>query len=658
MFRCLLAIFCCASLYGQQPEKHALIITIGDYPESSQWMDLHAANDRTLIQEALERQGFDSSKMLFLEDEAATKAAIQAAFQDQLFNQVNSGDLVVIHFSGHGQQVIDQNQDEQDGYDEAWVPYDSPQTYEAGVYEGEKLIRDDELGAWLNQIQQKLGPAGQILLTVDACHSGTSTRGFAIARGTDQKMAPQNHKPKRNKENRQIQGDLEGEDNLAPVTAIFASAAEELNYEYIDQEGFACGSLSFALSKAFTEMPAGATYKGFFDRVKKEMTAIAPRQTPQIEGDLNRGVFNGQIRAFPNHFTILRSLDKQTLILDAGTLANIFPGTTFKIYPIDTYDPANTTPIAIGTVANSLPLISEIKLENPLSKRDAIGAWAFVDQQNFGPIQVNLNCLLPEGPLRNQLLTALKAYKGINVQAEQPDLILEQSANGRLHLLTKDAQILTDLPANSATPNILAEQLTKRILEFTQATFLRGLEMENPFLNLEMQLIPVETMMENGQPKVVRQLEIEERMGADGIIRFKEEESFIIQVKNIGSQAAYYTVVDIWADHQLVALIPNPDCSLKRSDYFIKPGETHVLDNCIIDLYPPYGNEMLKLIATQEPLDIERIIDTRGGTNEPGNPFEQLFQTTFSSGAKRGGTPSIPPSAAHIHTLVFQITPK
>jgi len=166
---------------GQSPEKHALIIAVGDYPQETGWMDISSLNDVPLIQGALVQQGFDVNNITLLVDAQATKKGIIDAF-DKFESTVNKGDVLVIHYSGHGQQVMDKGRkDEVDGLDESLVPYDAPVRYKKGEYEGENHLTDDEMNNFLSGLQEKLGPDGNILVILDACHSGTGTRGLAKA---------------------------------------------------------------------------------------------------------------------------------------------------------------------------------------------------------------------------------------------------------------------------------------------------------------------------------------------------------------------------------------------------------------------------------------------------------------------------------------------
>lgn len=86
------------------------------------------------------------------------------------------GDVVYIHYSGHGQQMTDVHNDEKDGLDECWIPYDAYRKASA-TYHGEKHLTDDELNVYLNAIRNKIGAKGKLLVVIDACHSGDGTRG-------------------------------------------------------------------------------------------------------------------------------------------------------------------------------------------------------------------------------------------------------------------------------------------------------------------------------------------------------------------------------------------------------------------------------------------------------------------------------------------------
>ena len=118
---------------AQVPEKYALIVAISNYAPSTGWNKLNSENDIPLIKESLKRQGFKEENIRIMRDKEGTKTGILTAMQQQFLGKAKAGDICVFHFSGHGQQVMDDNGDEADGYDEALVTYDSPMDYEPGV---------------------------------------------------------------------------------------------------------------------------------------------------------------------------------------------------------------------------------------------------------------------------------------------------------------------------------------------------------------------------------------------------------------------------------------------------------------------------------------------------------------------------------------------
>lgn len=128
-----------------KPNKIALVIGIGKYQPGNGWKDIHGDNDVYLIRHALVNAGFSEENIYTLKNESATKAGILEAFK-QLSDKVASGDIVVLHFSCHGQQITDTNGDEADGFDEALVPYDAPSdTKKNAAYTGDNHLTDDEL---------------------------------------------------------------------------------------------------------------------------------------------------------------------------------------------------------------------------------------------------------------------------------------------------------------------------------------------------------------------------------------------------------------------------------------------------------------------------------------------------------------------------------
>ena len=166
----ILSIFLSVSLSAQT--RRALVIGLGEQQDKN-WAKINGDRDVPYVKDMLAAAGYADVRTLI--NRQATKAAIVKAFKG-LTNSCRVGDVVYIHFSGHGQQMTDVNGDEEDGLDESWIPYDAYLRYGAND-RGEKHLTDDEINVLLTGIRNKIGASGKLLVVVDACHSGDSSRG-------------------------------------------------------------------------------------------------------------------------------------------------------------------------------------------------------------------------------------------------------------------------------------------------------------------------------------------------------------------------------------------------------------------------------------------------------------------------------------------------
>lgn len=238
--------------------KHALLIGIGDYPASSGWAKIHGNLDIPIIRKALAAHGFQDEGITQLIDSQATKSAIVFSLES-LAEKAAKGDIVYIHFSGHGQQITDLNGDEEDMFDEAWIPYDACKKYQAGTYEGENHLVDDDINKLISNIRDKVATSGKIIVVSDACHSGSGTRGGDIdedevVRGTGDKfILPDLSNRAGGKSIAETQS--KGETNkvstkgeIVPWLSVAACKDYQTNHEYKDEDGHFYGILTYIIS--------------------------------------------------------------------------------------------------------------------------------------------------------------------------------------------------------------------------------------------------------------------------------------------------------------------------------------------------------------------------------------------------------------------------
>ena len=151
--------------------KHALLVGINNYKGVS---DLRGCiNDVNNIHDVLVGLfGFSNDRVKILTDEMATKKNIISALESMV-KAARRDDQLIFHFSGHGSQIRDTDNDElKDHLDELICPYDM--NWDKG------FITDDMMGNILN----KLDPGVEMEIILDCCHSGTGTRDIIEAHQT------------------------------------------------------------------------------------------------------------------------------------------------------------------------------------------------------------------------------------------------------------------------------------------------------------------------------------------------------------------------------------------------------------------------------------------------------------------------------------------
>jgi len=257
-----LALFMSGQSFAPKEEesKRALIVAVGNYPQTSGWEAISSLNDIDPVKNALMKQGFAENNILIIRDAQATAAGIRKAMRE-LKARTRKGDMVYIHFSSHGQQITDNNGDEPDGLDEAIVGFGAPVSERINPnYKFDNHLRDEELGKLIDSVRLQAGAGGDVLVMLDACHSGTGTRGGNIAGYQPRDKARGNARPfgnpgaarasNRGSENGDAdvgQSDVKGA--MAPVVVFSAARASEVNFEYQGN-----GSRSVAFVNALAQM--------------------------------------------------------------------------------------------------------------------------------------------------------------------------------------------------------------------------------------------------------------------------------------------------------------------------------------------------------------------------------------------------------------------
>ncbi|GAB2766918.1 caspase family protein [Salinimicrobium soli] len=627
MKKLFLVLFFCSITSLAFAEKYAVIIAVGDYPAKTGWAPISSVNDVPLIKSSLQSQGFMEDNILVLKDAEATKQNILSTLND-LKNRISAGDIVVIHYSGHGQQIFDDNSEEIDGLDEAIVPYDAWVKYTYN-YKGENHIRDDEIGNILANFRNKLGKDGQLLMLLDSCHSGSSTRG-GKARGSRQAFVPDNwEKPSgETSKGSDMFEQVKINENAAPFVLISGASANELNYEY---EGK--GSLSYSFSKAMNELGSDFTYRQLYSKIAAVMNTISPRQTPTIEGDQDYKLFKGEYVKQQSYYPVVKMPRRDVLKIQAGKLHGIFEGTTVNILPAGTTKVKEGEILTSGTVLLSKFNEANIQLDKPLESSNEKDYWVFVSEKSYGDIGVNVfvDSKIADRGVVNEIEKFLKENNlGTLVKdAENSDVYISEENSSYTLNATNGLVEFAEGDRNRGAAGM--EDLKEQLFKYAQGNYLKSLNMDNEDYEFSFRLLPVEydvvteTYGDTLSPDAYR--------NDSGTFTVRPDvDHVVLEVTNKGNQPVYFSLIEINSKGEINPFLPNGNCNLNDNERQIQPGQTMLFRDCIFSFAPPYEKLMIKGFASPNPINFQSTISTRGAGQRAGNPnpLEQFLGQTYT----------------------------
>ena len=646
----------------QSGNKHGLIITIGEYAPGVGWDNINSNNDLPYIKKALENQRFPSGNIQTLSNQAATRSGISRALKD-LTSKVKQGDVVAIHISSHGSQIEDDNDDETDNLDEAIVPYDAPSSRASKDFkkDKEKYFRDDEFGDLINELRLKLGKEGDVLVSIDACHSGSGTRGMAKTRGGLPPLVSKDfdmQKAGSKKENgvfREGSAAELDESSMATYVVISAARAAELNWETYDDNYNPMGSLSYSISKVFENLDSNTTYRNLFANMLIVMNQKVPSQQPVLEGNgLDRKVFGGDI-VVQKPYLELKKIDGNKITVNGGKLSGMDEGAKVGLYPSITVDPSNATLLTAGKVISTSLYESTIQLEKPLDDTLTAKYRAFVTETVFKIDPVKLDIITSRNLPVKDFATVF--FTDAEVQAtktlfkddplvefsSKPELALRKG-NGKDELVIMSNGYVFKSFDNSKD---YAPDLKKAIRGYAQyKVLLREVKSEN--YHVEVKLIP----LVNGEPD---SMEIAKKLNG-GVLEFKEGESAMVWVRNNGDFPVYINILDLQPDGKINPILPYKKRRIYPADLKIEPRSTRLIRNKIT-FSPPFGTEVFKVFISTDEIDLEQISESNGSTARGNfNTFEKLVRDSYTK--PRGGDVSVSESDGMTMSIQFNIIKK
>ena len=265
--------------------KRALLIGINKYQIAG--ADLRGCvNDvKDLAAALVEFHGFKRGDIEVLTDAAATKKAMQSGIQ-KLVREAKKGDVALLHYSGHGSNVPDDNSDEADGRDEILCPTD---------LNWDDPFRDD----WLRKTFDGIRSGVSFTAIMDCCHSGTNTRAILPPDApVKQRYLPSPSSLKAVESGRNVPRKVTSE--LRRSSRASRKSRDVVNADLPEVLITGCrdtqtsadafingrynGALTFALVDAIRKGKGKLTYNELHDRASAVLKTRKFEQVPQLEG--------------------------------------------------------------------------------------------------------------------------------------------------------------------------------------------------------------------------------------------------------------------------------------------------------------------------------------------------------------------------------------
>jgi hypothetical protein len=333
--------------------KWALSIGIDDYQADSVSDLRGCVNDVQLVKgDLVGRFGFPEANVKTLIGPEATHNGIVQAIRGHLTANAGPGDVVLLHFSGHGSQMRDaEGGDEIDRLDETLVPYDSRTE---GVFD----LSDDEINGLLKELTAK---TDHVVLWLDSCHSGSASRGGAQVRmiEKDDRSPP----PEPDYAVSVRGGEGEGDMRLKGSKYVLISGClpHQLSNEG-QYDGRRHGALTWFLHEALMRAGGGASYRSVFEEAAVSVAKEYPSQSPQIEGPGQNVAVLGTADIPPGITIAILSTSGPVVKLGAGKAQLLGVGSKLDVFPPGTGTFAEIRPVARLEVTASRDFDSDARI--------------------------------------------------------------------------------------------------------------------------------------------------------------------------------------------------------------------------------------------------------------------------------------------------------
>ena len=585
---------------GQHAVRLALLIGINRYKNEHLSHLPGAENDIKLAFQVLtSRFDFSPDHIHTLRNETATRDAILSTLR-HLVEEATSQDMIYLHYSGHGSQVKDLDGDERtqdnDNLDETLVPYD-------GRTEGVPDITDDELGEILSKLKTK-----HAIIVIDACHSGTSTRGVAMRT----RRVPQDERLElyRNGSVR-----TRGEVILyaKPYVLLTGAKAQEDALD-VPIDGTYYGAFSHSLFRSLGSMPLTASVRDVLQGTESELKKLQEllhrthMPEPQLEGPqdlLAHPMFPPSERNTRLQSLEVEVLDQKRILLKGGVLEGAFPGSRWALYPPGeiAFSPGKELALVMVTENQDFDAVAQIEVSH-LSITQGARAVKIGSALPKGDLVLRLRDAPPE--MRAKLEDALR-QRGVRL-AESTDFapFVVDATSAGIHISSADGnEEVRSFSFTSAAQ--VADDLTAMLQR--SSTVSQLLALENPSSGIKLKASVFRGDVTSRAVGVFGNLDMPIYR-----IRQKDEQrnhTNSLQLEIEIDQEAYLTIVDVDTEGGVNLLFPNryserkgfyPNGLVKGGGKLRLPDGLHSGNKAGFhwDYIPPPGRDTIRVFATTD----------------------------------------------------------
>jgi hypothetical protein len=574
--------------------------------------------------------------------------------------RAKKGDLVYIHYSGHGGRVktIFPDLKGKEQYDEGLVPMDVGND---GYY-----LRDVEIATLLKRMTDAPEQGKGLIVTVifDSCHSGGATRNDGEIRGSRDGEPDTKDRPKDSVvadrdelvENWRIVTQNSKKEGWLPnqreYVFLGACRPSEVAYEWAFDGKDRNGALTYWMIDTLNSVPGGLTYQVLYDRLKGKIQSKYPSQLPMLLGEGDRLVFGDQIKPVQYSLTVIKVAPGK-VTLDGGMVQGLSRGTQFALYPVGSDFTDKQKRLAVVEVTELQASTSTAKI---LSVEES-GVAAVINQ-----IEPGLSAVMESAPvdLKHRVRLHLKEVGDKEYQLPQELADKQAAALEKVRQKMQGNGWLTEVQGNEEEGHYQVAIAREGEYEISSGTPIKNL---NPALSIHDAESPAEVVkrlvhlgkyqtaqaLDNPASELTNAIKYEllndekQPFPDPNNISLKSGDRAYVRLKNVSSQPLNVAVLNFEATWKISQIPIHGD---RGAFYSLQPGE-ETLTRLRFEV--PNGEcyqqseETLKLFVTRgianfqwlilPPLDLQKI-------NEEDKEDYRSLRGNLKEAKRSGGNPS------------------